>query len=201
MTSTQGKDTKHFLHFHIFSPLHGLQIGSLLQHSSSWKDVETILLFSFLSYLYGYPAMKCSPNESFSVEQPCWRYTHKHAPHEPLWQENKLDCVNLVEGGSTHPTLPLPFLRNLHDDLKARKGEATKTHVPRFPSDHHNKLVYAICLLRRLESAMGGKQEEGFTEDNRWKVWCTRQGKFVYIAHFGNKEFQSALCKKPFKWH
>lgn len=63
---------------------------------------------------------------------------------------NLIGSVNLAEGGSTHPTSPFPFhfFDPNHDDLKPRKEEAARTHVPHYPSDHHKKLVYSYLFAQ-----------------------------------------------------
>lgn len=97
---------------------------------------------------------------------------------------NLIVSINLAEGGSTHPTLPFPVMDPDQGDIKPRKGTAARTHVPLLPTITRNWFI-AICLLRRLESTAGGKQEEGFNQDNTWKVW--KSTKSLIINHCRGK--------------
>lgn len=85
-----------------------------------------------------------------------------------LQGENKPDeCVTppAERCRSTHPTLPFPSEISDHNDLRPRKGEGCRTHVPHSPSKHHKAV--ALRLFRGSESTAGRKLEDGFNQDRK----------------------------------
>lgn len=63
--------------------------------------------------------------------------------------------INLAVGDSADP---VPLVDPDHGDIKSRKRSSASAHVPHSASDRHNKVLFSICLLRRLESTPGGSR-------------------------------------------